>query len=102
MARTRNVPGTTETMPGVPGPAEPLNEPTDDLEPISSVPVVPAPLPARRGRAAPVTESTHRQYKVWEHGTLQRDGKVYQPGDELILPREEGDAIACLVPITPR
>lgn len=94
MARTRNAPGTVESMPGVPGPAEQLN---DDLEPIDA-----APLPSRRSRAAAPPEPTHRLYQVWEHGTLQRDGKVYQPGDTITLPVAEGDAIECLTPAAPR
>lgn len=35
-------------------------------------------------------------YRVWPHGTLQRNGKTHQPGDTLTLPPAEGDVIVCL------
>lgn len=91
MARTRNAPGKAEAMPGLPGPAEQLN---DDLEPVEQ-----APLPPRRGKGTPFESDPDAPqiYRVWEHGTLQRDGKVHQPGDELVLRPSEAEGIPCLV-----
>ena len=43
---------------------------------------------------APPTALT---YQVWPHGTLQRNGKTYQPGDTLTLDPAEASKIPCLV-----
>ena len=36
-------------------------------------------------------------FKVWPHGAVHRDGKIYQPGSEMLLSEEEaaglGDAV---------
>jgi hypothetical protein len=53
-------------------------------------PEAPAPAPPI---AAKPTAGT---YKVWAHGTLQRNGKTYQPGDTLTLDAAEADKIPCL------
>lgn len=47
----------------------------------------PEPTPAEPAKAT---------YRVWAHGTLQRNGKVYQPGDMLPLLVDEAAAIPCL------
>jgi hypothetical protein len=47
---------------------------------------------------APEAKATSLRYKVWAHGTLQRDGKTYQSGDELTLLVDEAAKIPCLEP----
>ena len=58
-------------------------EPDPKVEPIPPVVVPPSPP----GKA---------RYRVWPHGDLHRNGKVYKPGDELILHEEEAANIVCL------
>lgn len=73
---------------------------------------VPEPLAAKPGRAplekappappAPAPEppaAPKATYRVWEHGTLQRDGTTYQPGEEIVLDAETAAAIPCLVKV---
>jgi len=56
----------------------------------------PKAAPPEPPKPAAPAKPTHATYKVWECGSLQRDGKTYQPGDELTLPCDVGDAIVCL------
>lgn len=55
-----------------------------------------APIPSRAEKKAAPPPVTTATYRVWTHGTLQRNGKTYQPGATLVLPIEIGDAIVCL------
>ncbi len=57
-----------------------------------AAPAAPAPAPAPAAPAKP----TSATYKVWTHGTLQRNGKTYQPGDTLTLDPAEAEKIPCL------
>ncbi len=56
-------------------------------EPLPPEPAV-IPEPAQAVRSA--------LYRVWPHGTLQRDGKTYQPGETLTLDPEVAKGIPCL------
>jgi hypothetical protein len=38
-----------------------------------------------------------RRYKVWQHGELHRNGKVYRPGDTLELTEAVAAGITCVV-----
>ena len=57
-------------------------------------PPPPAPSPAPPAEAPPAAASA--RYRVWAHGTLQRDGRTHRPGEELVLPVDVGDRIVCL------
>lgn len=75
-------------------PSAPVAETEPPPPPAPPSPVAPIPSRAEKKAAAPpVTTAT---YRVWAHGTLQRNGKTYQPGATLVLPIEIGDAIVCL------
>lgn len=37
-----------------------------------------------------------RRYRVWQHGSFERDGKVYSPGTEIELRDDLAAAISCL------
>lgn len=55
------------------------------------VPSLAAPEPSALEASpppAPAAAGALRRYKVWSHGTLQRDGITYPPGAELTLPED--------------
>ena len=54
------------------------------------------PAPAPAAPPAPPAPPTHATYRVWAHGTLQHNGKMYNPGDTLAMPCADGDKIVCL------
>jgi len=55
-----------------------------------------APAPPAAPENAPTPPPGAARYRVWAHGALRRNGVTHQPGDELVLPVEVGDAIVCL------
>lgn len=63
-------------------------------------PSLATPAPSALGATAPPAAAgpAIRRYKVWEHGTLQRDGRTYAPGAELTLPEDVAAKIPCLIP----
>lgn len=77
-------------------------DPPPAAPPAAPEPEEPAPLKTRaQARAAiapPPPEPPTKLYRVWPHGTLQRNGQTYQPGDTLSLPPEVAAAIPCLEP----
>lgn len=86
-----------------PPPAPPAEEPRPPLAktkpPAAEEPAAPkaaAAPPSPPAPPAPPAKPTHATYKVWAHGTLQRDGQTYQPGETLTLPCAIGDNIVCL------
>jgi hypothetical protein len=77
-----------------PAPTTPAVEPTvQHPEALSS------PVDATEASSPAVIEhpDAPKRYRVWPHGTLQRDGKTYRPGDELILPEAEAIKIPALI-----
>ena len=65
------------------------------------VPSLAAPAPSALGATAPAaTEGPAvRRYKVWNHGTFQHDGEVYEPGALLTLPVALAKGVECLEPV---
>ena len=81
---------TPASEPASPPKEEPKAEakPEPKAAPAAKAPPPPAP-------AGPAT----RRYRVWAHGTLQRNDKTYQSGEELTLCEDEAKKISCLEPI---
>lgn len=74
-----------------PAPSPKTVEAPAENEP-ARAPVAPPPPAA----PAPAKQS----FKVWAHGTLQRNGTTHKPGDVLSLTPEEAAKIPCLEPAT--
>lgn len=55
------------------------------------------PAPAPSAAATPTPASA--VYRVWPHGTLQRNGKIYQPGETISIREDEASKIPCLVKV---
>lgn len=75
------------------GPELAKAKPADAPKAEAKAEAAPAATPAT---PPPPAKPTSVLYRVWPHGTLQRNGKVYQPGETLALAPEEGDKIVCL------
>lgn len=56
-----------------------------------------ATIESAEAKPAPTAPGGSALYKVWPYGALIHDGKKYEPGAELSLPTEIGDAIVCLM-----
>lgn len=76
-------------------PSEPIAAAPEDAPEAAAEDAAPSTPPETGGPAEPPGPGKAR-YRVWSHGTLQRNGKTYQPGDVLTLATEVGDAIVCL------
>ena len=64
----------------------------------------PAPIPTRGTRLVDIEPqeppgAVKRSFRVWTHGTLQRNGKIYEPGAVLSLTLDEAAKIPCLEPL---
>lgn len=70
--------------------AEPVSERAPQPEPTpptqASAPVAPPP-------PEPPVKAT---FRVWPYGTLQHNGKTYQPGTVLVMRIEDASKIPCL------
>lgn len=60
----------------------------------SAIAIIP---PVIETKGAPLTASSCALYRVWPHGTLQRNGRTLQPGDTIVLPEAEAAGIPCLL-----
>lgn len=120
-AEAEMVPGTEESMPGMPGPADvlppqegdssldPLAVAPSDLEPPNEVeptkdgtnekrdgaPPNDPPASPSPPPAAPASSALVR-CKVWLYGSLNNDGVLYAAGQETLLPSALVDALECL------
>jgi hypothetical protein len=85
--------GSDEKLSGQPPPGpEPLVAP--------ALGVSPAPLPAVLTPPPPAPPVEGRMvFRVWPYGTLQHNGRTYQPGDTLTLHEAEASKIPCLVKV---
>jgi len=67
--------------------SEPAPKPT--TQPVAAVqPPAPPPPPPE-----PPVKAT---YRVWPHGTLQHNGKTYEPGTVLMMRIDDASKIVCL------
>lgn len=63
-------------------------------DPLPEAPKPPAPAPP-----APKPQGGYALYRVWPHGSLQRNERTYLPGETLTLSESEGSTIECLAKV---
>lgn len=85
MAVTKRTPPNEERATESVSERAPQPEPTAPTTAIS--PVAPPPAPE------PPVKAT---YRVWPYGTLQHNGKTYQPGTVLVMRIEDASKVPCL------
>jgi hypothetical protein len=81
---------------GVEAAPSPLTAPAPSVGEAPAKQDSPAKTSAAAPAATPEAPPPTRRYRVWSHGTLQRDGKTLQPGDELTMAPDEAAKIPCL------